>query len=89
MAKHDASKEEFKEVIQFYKEDFEEPLLRSQLLTFSTDFQSTTEEDNNTTLSAVCSNLQKLPPTMKSLLSQVIPLAKLVLVAATINATSE
>ena len=88
-AKHDEYEEELKEVILFYKEDFDESLLRSQLLTFSINFQSTTEKDANIILSAICTYLQKLSPGMKSLLSQVIRLAKLVLVAAATNATSE
>ena len=37
--------EESKEVIEFYKEDIDELLLRSQLLTISINFQSTTEKD--------------------------------------------
>ena len=36
-AKHDEYEEELKKVIQFYKEDFDESGLRSQLLTFSTN----------------------------------------------------
>ena len=86
-AKHDEYEEELKEVIQFYKEG--ESLLRSQLLTFFINFQSTTEKDASITLSAVCTYLQNLSPDTKSLLSQVIRLAKLVLVAAAANATSE
>ena len=48
-AKHARYKEELKEVIQFYKEDFDESLVRSHLLTFSINFQSTTEKDVNIT----------------------------------------
>ena len=48
-AKHAKYKEELKEVIQFYKEDFDESLVRSHLLTFSINFQSTTEKDVNIT----------------------------------------
>ena len=88
-AKHNESEEELKEVILFYKEDFDDSLLRSQLLTFSINFQSTTEKDVNTILSAICTYLQKLSPGMKLLLLQVMRLAKLVLVAAAANATSE
>ena len=42
-AKRDEYEEELKEVIPFYKEDFDESLLRLQLLTFSINFQSTTK----------------------------------------------
>ena len=88
-AKHNKYEEELKEVIQFYEEDFDESLFGSQLLTFSINFQSTTEKDANITLSTVCTYLKKLSPDMKSLLSQVIRLAKLVLSAAATNATIE
>ena len=81
-AKHGEYEEELKEVILFYKEDFDESLLRSQLLIFSINFQSTTEKDASIILSAICTYLQKLSSGMKSLLPQVIRLAKLVLVAA-------
>ena len=88
-AKHDGYKEELKKIIQFYKEDFDESLLGSQLLNFSESFQSTTKKDTNITLSAVCKYFQKLSTGMKLLLSQVIRLAKLALVAAATNVTSE
>ena len=48
-AKRDKYKEELKEVIQFYKEHFDESLVRSHLLNFSINFQSTTEKDVNIT----------------------------------------
>ena len=88
-AKHNEYKEKLKKIIQFYKEDFGESLLGSQFLNFSESFQSTTKKDTNVTLSAVCIYFQKLSPGMKLLLSQVIRLAKLVLVAAATNITSE
>ena len=67
-AKHNEYKEELKEVIQFYKEDFGESLLRLQLLNFSINLQSSAKKDANIVLSAVCTYLQKLSRGMKSLL---------------------
>ena len=79
--KHGEHEKELKEVVQFNKEDFCESLLRLQFLTFSINFQSTAKKDANITLSVVFTYLQKLSSGMKSLLSQVIRLARLVLVA--------
>ena len=89
VAKHSEYEEQLKKVIQFYKEDFDKSLLRSQLLTFSSNFQSNTEKNSNITLSAVCTYLQKLSPGMRLLLSQIICLTSLVLVATATNFTAE
>ena len=51
--KHDEYEGELKEVIQFYKEDFYESLVRLQLLTFSINFQSATKKDANITLPTI------------------------------------
>ena len=53
-AKQGEYDEELKEVIQFYKEHFDETLLRLQLLTLSINFQSTTKKDTHFILSVVC-----------------------------------
>ena len=87
--KHDEYEEELKEVIQFYKEDFYESLVRLQLLTFSINFQSATKKDANITLPTIWTYLQKFPSGIKLLLSQAIPLAKLVLVTTATKTTSD
>ena len=85
--KHDEHEKELKEVVQFNKEDFCESLLRLQFLTFSINFQSTAKKDANITLSVVFTYLQKLSSGLRSLLSQVIRLAILVLVATATKTT--
>ena len=89
VAKYSEYEDHLKKVIQFYKEDFDKSLLRSQLLSFSINFQSNTEKNSNITLSAVCTYLQKLSPGMRLLLSQIICLTSLVLVATATNFTTE
>ena len=89
MVKHNEYQEKLKEVIQFYEEDFDNFLLRWQLLNFSINFQATTKKDANIALSAVCRYFQMLCPSMKRLLSLATHLAKLVLLFAATNATSE
>lgn len=58
-------------------------------LNFSINFQTTTKKDANIALSAVCRYFQMLCPSMKRLLSLATHLAKLVLLFAATNATSE
>ena len=63
--------------------------MRLKLPIFLINFQSIIKKDDNITLSAVFTYLQKLPSGMKSLLSQVIFLPKLLLVATVTNTSSE
>ena len=79
--------EELREIVEFYKEDLDESVLRSQLQTLTSNFKSI--EGGNVTFAIVRTFLQNLSPGMKSLLSQVIRMTKLVLAAAATNSTSE
>ena len=88
-AKHDEYEEGLKEVVQFYKENFYESLVRLQPLTFSINFQSAIKKDANITFSAVCAYLQKLSSGIKSFFSQAIPLGKLVLVTTATKTASD
>lgn len=78
---------ELKDVLQFYTSDIDEMSLRSQLQTFSTNFQSTSQGTVN--FKDIVSYLQGLSTGMKSLLSEVLRFTKLILVAGATNATSE
>ena len=84
-AKGESYVDELAKVIEFYHDDLDEFVLKSQLQTFSTNYAS----DGIVSFASIRKYLQSLSPAMKSLLSQVVRMAKLVLVAATTNATSE
>ena len=86
-ANSESYNEELSDVLAFYCGDFDENRLKSQLQTFSSNFPKIEMED--VTFCDIIIYLQKLSPGMKSLLSQVIRLAKLILVSAATNATSE
>ena len=79
---------ELKEVIQFYQEDFDESLLRLQFLTFSINFQSTTERTPIPPCLWFVYTCKSCPLPWR-LWSQIISLVKLVPVAAATNATNE
>ena len=84
-ARNESFEEELKEVVEFYESDFDASLLRSQLSIFSEDIPDI--KDIN--FSDVLNYLRGLSPGMKSLISEVIRVAKLIVVCPATNATSE
>ena len=84
-AKNEPFEEELKEVIEFYEGDFDASLLRSQLSIFAEDIPDI--KDIN--FSDVLNYLRGLGPGMKRLISEVIRVAKLIVVCPATNATSE
>ena len=75
-AKGESYEDELTKVIEFYHDDLDEFVLKSQLQTFSANYES----DGIVSFASIRKYLQSLSPAMKSLLSQVFRLAKLVLV---------
>ena len=71
--------------LSFYASDFDPSLLKTQLATFSADFPKITDLNFND----VHKYLQGLHSGMRTLLSQVFHLGKLILVCPATNATSE
>ena len=84
-AKKESFDVELNNVLSFYESDFDGALLKTQLETFSADFPKITDVN----FSDVHKYLQGLHVGMRSLLSQVFHLAKLILVCPATNATSE
>ncbi len=85
---------ELEAVCTFYKDDFNQELLRAQLKTFGVHFeqlQACPTEEKSTKLSIfdIKSYFLSLSPGQMSLLSQVKRLLQLVLVMPATNATSE
>lgn len=79
---------ELGKVIEFYGDDFSRDKLQSQLETFKSNFQCD-GSDNDVHIGDIISYLQSLAPGGKKLLSEVVKLAKLLLVMPATNATSE
>lgn len=84
-AKKENFDEEFNKAMEIYHEDFDLPLLKSQLELFGNDMPAVTDLN----FSDVVRYLKSLHSGMKQLLSQVFRLAKLILVCPATNAVSE
>ena len=81
-------------ICQFYKEDFDQDLLRTQLQTFAVHFQQVHEGSSDSTtknvnIFDVKSYLLSLSPAQLSLISKVKHLMQLILVMPASNASSE
>ena len=81
-------------ICQFYKEDFDQDHLRTQLQTLAVHFQQVHEESSDSTtknvnMFDVKSYLLSLSPAQLSLISKVKHLVQLILVMTTTNASSE
>ena len=80
--------------LSFYKEDFDQDILRTQLQTFAVHFQQVHEGSSDSTtknvnIFDVKSYLLSLSPTQLSLISKVKHLMQLILVMLATNASSE
>ena len=84
---------EYDYVCSFYKDDFQQEVLRAQLLTFGIDFQRIQSEAygeqkyRKPTIFDIKEYFTSLTSAQKSLLSQVCRVIKLVLVMPATNAT--
>ena len=79
---------EYENVTKFYGSDFAPGSLHAQLVTFSSNFVCDGPLEN-LTLRDIISYLQKLSPGQQGLMTQVVTLAKLILVMPATNASSE
>ena len=75
---------EFNSVIEFYKDDFDSMVLKTQLVTLGSIISNDIR-----TFDAIVGYLKTSNSGVKSLISEVIKLTKLVLVCLATNATSE
>ena len=73
----------------FYKGDFNQDLLRTQLATFGVHFKQMNEDISGLNIFDVKQYFQSLSPAQSSLLAQVKRLLQLILVMPATNATSE
>ena len=89
-AKKEAFEDELRFVCSFYKDDFKQELLSSQLLTFGIDFQRGSDASgSDVTIFDIRDYFQSLGTGKRELLSQVCQVMKLLLVMPATNATSE
>ena len=84
-AKNEDYEETLKLVLDFYKDDFNENCLKSQLLMFKSIFPT----KENVDFPEIISYFKKLKPGVKSLLTEVCKVMELILVLPATNANSE
>ena len=77
--------EKLKQVLEFYKDDFDENNLRAQLPSFKSMFK----KKDNLVFGDIIDYFKKLEPQILSLLSEVCKIVKLILVLPASNAESE
>ena len=84
-AKKEDYEETFKLVVNFYKDDFDENCLKSQLLMFKSIFPN----NENVVFPEIISYFKKLEPGVKTLLPEILKVMELILVLPATNANSE
>ena len=77
--------EKLEQVLEFYKDDFDEDNLRAQLQSFKSMFK----KKDNLVFGDIIDYFKKLEPQILSLLSEVCKIVKLILVLPASNAESE
>lgn len=87
--KQEEFEDDLETVCTFYKDDFDKPILRVQLLTFAIHFKQVTAEDGVISIFDLQTYFSTLSKAQSALVDQVTKLMQLILVMPATNASSE